>query len=166
MTTKAPGYVIASFASSLRSLNSQLFFKTSPRLSSTQNLCLLSPRSRPMVTFAFRNLRVVFSISIELITPLQSGTRMPSAFSSNLDDRPHHRAQKIGVLGHHRFDFLCFFVNSLLGMVRYFSWLLSCSQLLTMTSLFAEPSDARSPTMPPCALTARAFGVSRSWRLL
>jgi hypothetical protein len=55
----------------------KLFFRTSPWLSSTQNLCLLSPRSRPMVTFALRNLRVVFSISIELITPLQSGRGCP-----------------------------------------------------------------------------------------
>src|SRR6476619_4531869 len=62
MTTKAPGYALASFASSLRSLRIEPLFTISPRVPSTQNVCLLSPRSRPMVACAFRGLRVVFSI--------------------------------------------------------------------------------------------------------
>src|SRR6478735_3064381 len=62
MTTKAPGYALASFASSLRSLRIEPLFTTSPRVSSTQNVCLLSPRSRPIVACAFRSLRVVSSI--------------------------------------------------------------------------------------------------------
>jgi hypothetical protein len=62
MTTKAPGYALASFASSLRSLRIEPLFTISPRVLSTQNVCLLSPRSRPMVACAFRSLGVVFSI--------------------------------------------------------------------------------------------------------
>jgi catechol 2,3-dioxygenase-like lactoylglutathione lyase family enzyme len=64
MITKAPGYALASFASSLRSLRIEPLFTISPRVSSTENVCLLSPRSRPMVACAFRSPRMVYSYLI------------------------------------------------------------------------------------------------------
>jgi sterol desaturase/sphingolipid hydroxylase (fatty acid hydroxylase superfamily) len=52
----------------------------------------------------------------------------------------HHRAQKLTILGHHRFDLLQSPVSSLSGHGSILSLVVHHSQLLTMTPLFAEPS--------------------------
>jgi hypothetical protein len=52
----------------------------------------------------------------------------------------HHRAQKLVILSYHRFDLFKIPVTVLSGHGSIFSLVVSHSQLLTMTSLFAEPS--------------------------
>jgi hypothetical protein len=52
----------------------------------------------------------------------------------------HHRAQKLVILPHHRFDLFKSPVTLLLGHGSILSLVVHHSQLLTMTSLFAEPS--------------------------
>ena len=55
--------------------------------------------------------------------------------------RAHHRAQKIAVFGYHRFDLAYCPVTILSGHGSISQLVVDCSQLLTMTFLFAEPSE-------------------------
>jgi hypothetical protein len=61
-------------------------------------------------------------------------------FQKLLDDRAHHWVQKIAVFGHHHCDLASCPVTILSGHGSISQLVVDCSQLLTMTFLFSEPS--------------------------
>jgi hypothetical protein len=74
----------------------------------------------------------------------------------------HHRAQKLVILAHHRFDLFKSPVTLLSGHGSILSLVVSHSQLLTMTSLFAEPSGHYPPSGKSPVLRKAIAAAQRS----
>ena len=98
-----------------------------------------------MVTFAFLNLRVVFSIRYRAYYPAPLGRGCFSAFSSNLDHGAHHWAQKIAIFCHPRFDLGCTPVTILSGHGSILSWLFHAPNCLHDLSFLL---NLRHTTLP------------------